>query len=66
MAEAEQVLREGLARAPDSPELNFTLGALLKNVGREAEADKLLKRAAEQGLSIDPSSHLAPRDERRE
>jgi Flp pilus assembly protein TadD len=55
-AEAEQVLRAGLANDPRSPELNFTLGTLLKNLGHDAEADKLLERAAELGLSIKPAN----------
>jgi Flp pilus assembly protein TadD len=50
-ATAEATLREGLSRQPDSPELNFTLGILLEQTGRAAEAAPFLNRASDYGLS---------------
>jgi Tfp pilus assembly protein PilF len=51
---AEATLREGLHRQPDSPELSFTLGLLLQQRGRSAEAGPLLQRAAQGGLAPRP------------
>lgn len=45
--EAERVLREGVALAPDEGELHYSLGLLLAEMGRLPDAAPFLLRAAE-------------------
>lgn len=47
---AEKTLREGLAQAPNSAELNLALSILLEATGKPTEAEPFRRRAAELGL----------------
>ena len=52
LGDAEEVLREGLVRQPNSPELCLTLGLLLRATGDAEAGEALLRRAAELGLNV--------------
>jgi tetratricopeptide (TPR) repeat protein len=44
-AEAEQVLKEAIARTPDSTDLIYALAAFYGQQGREGEADRMIEQA---------------------
>jgi len=44
-AEAEQVLKDAIARTPDSTDLIYALAAFYGQGGREAEADRMIEQA---------------------
>lgn len=51
---AEATLRKGLERIPDSATLQFTLGYLLRETGREQQGTELLREAEAAGLKASP------------
>jgi len=57
--DAEAVLRAGMARLPDEPDLAFFLGGLLAEQGGCVEAIPLLKRAQDAYAAEDPQSPRA-------
>ncbi len=57
LREAEALLRQGLDKYPQSPELSLRLGGLLLFLGRSAEGDEFLGRA----LEMDPHNQEALR-----